>query len=58
MEEYKLDKMILLFKDCTNISKKKLIHNDATTKIDAPPGNYEAKVNGVAITLNRLQLCF
>ena len=50
IEKYKLDKTIVPVKNCRNISKKHLIHNDATPQIDVNPENYEVKVDGVAIT--------
>jgi urease subunit alpha len=37
-------------KNCRNISKKDLVHNDATPQIDVNPENYEVKVDGVHIT--------
>ena len=42
--------MILPVKNCRNISKKDLIHNDATPHIDVNPENYEVKVDGEHIT--------
>lgn len=42
--------MILPVKNCHNISKKDLIHNDATPQIDVIPENYEVKVDGEHIT--------
>jgi urease subunit alpha len=50
VEKYKLDKIVRPVKNCRNISKKNLIHNDATPKIDVNPENYEVKVDGVQIT--------
>ncbi len=50
VQEYKLQKMILPVKDCRNISKKNMIHNDATPHIEVNPENYEVKVDGVHIT--------
>lgn len=47
---YGLEKMIMPVKNCRNISKKDLIHNDATPQIDVNPENYEVKVDGVHIT--------
>ena len=37
-------------KNCRNIGKKDLIHNNATPQIDVNPENYEVKVDGVHIT--------
>ena len=50
IQQYGLQKMILPVKDCRNISKKDLIHNDATPQIDVNPENYEVKVDGEVIT--------
>jgi len=50
VQQYGLEKMILPVKNCRNISKKDLIHNDATPQIDVNPENYEVKVDGVHIT--------
>lgn len=47
---YGLEKMIMAVKNCRSISKKDLIHNDATPQIDVNPENYEVKVDGVPIT--------
>jgi len=50
VQQYGLQKMILPVKNCRNISKKDLIHNDATPQIDVNPENYEVKVDGEHIT--------
>ncbi|MEO6685732.1 MAG: urease subunit alpha [Dyadobacter sp.] len=50
VQQYGLQKMILPVKNCRNISKKDLIHNDATPQIDVNPENYEVKVDGKHIT--------
>jgi urease subunit alpha len=50
IEKYALEKMILPVKNCRNISKKDLIHNNATPQIDVNPENYEVKVDGKPIT--------
>ena len=50
IQGYGLEKMILPVKNCRNISKKDLIHNDATPQIDVNPENYEVKVDGEVIT--------
>ncbi|SHL12244.1 urease subunit alpha [Chryseobacterium polytrichastri] len=47
---YKLEKMILPVKNCRNISKKDLIHNDKTPVIEVNPENYKVTVDGVHIT--------
>jgi urease subunit alpha len=50
VQKYELQKMVLPVKNCRNISKKDLIHNDATPQIDVNPENYEVKVDGEIIT--------
>jgi urease subunit alpha len=50
VEGYDLQKIVLPVKNCRSISKKDLIHNDATPQIDVNPENYEVKVDGVHIT--------
>jgi urease subunit alpha len=50
IQRYGLEKIILPVKNCRNISKKDLIHNNATPQIDVNPENYEVKVNGELIT--------
>ena len=50
LEKYKLDKLVIPVKNCRNISKKDLVHNDATPQIDVNPETYEVKVDGVPIT--------
>jgi urease subunit alpha len=50
IERYGLQKIVLPVKDCRNISKKDLIHNDATPNIEVNPENYEVKVDGEHIT--------
>jgi urease subunit alpha len=50
VKSYGLNKMILPVKNCRNISKKDLIHNDATPQIDVNPENYQVKVDGIHIT--------
>ncbi|MDQ6901452.1 MAG: urease subunit alpha [Bacteroidota bacterium] len=50
VQSYDLQKQILPVKNCRNISKKDLIHNDQTPQIDVNPETYEVKVDGVKIT--------
>ena len=50
VQGYGLQKMVLPVKNCRTISKKDLIHNDATPLIEVNPENYEVKVDGEAIT--------
>jgi urease subunit alpha len=54
VQQYGLQKMILPVKNCRNISKKDLIHNDATPQIDVNPENYEVRVDGLIITCEPL----
>ena len=46
--------MVLPVKDCRTISKKSLIHNDATPNIEVNPENYEVKVDGLHLTCEPL----
>src|SRR6195952_389748 len=50
VQQYGLQKIILPVKNCRNISKKDLIHNNGTPQIDVNPENYEVKVDGEIIT--------
>lgn len=50
VQQYGLQKMILPVKDCRAISKKDMIHNNATPVIDVNPENYEVKVDGQPVT--------
>jgi urease subunit alpha len=54
VQNYGLQKMILPVKDCRTISKKDMVHNDATPQIDVDPENYEVKVEGKQITCEPL----
>ena len=56
VQGYNLQKLILPVKNCRNISKKDLIHNDATPLIEVNPENYEVKVDGVPITCEPLSV--
>ncbi len=56
VKSYGLSKMILPVKNCRNISKKNLIHNDATPQIDVNPENYEVKVDGIHITCEPMKV--
>jgi urease subunit alpha len=42
--------MVLPVKNCRNIGKKDLIHNDATPNIEVNPENYKVTVDGEHIT--------
>ncbi|WP_407483089.1 urease subunit alpha [Elizabethkingia meningoseptica] len=48
--DYKLEKMVLPVKNCRNISKLDLIHNDKTPVIEVNPENYKVTVDGVHVT--------
>jgi urease subunit alpha len=50
IEKYNLEKIVMPVKNCRTISKKNLIHNDATPQIDVNPETYEVKVEGKPIT--------
>ncbi|HSB91696.1 MAG TPA: urease subunit alpha [Flavitalea sp.] len=50
VKEYGLQKMVLPVKNCRNISKKDLIHNDKTPDITVDPETYEVKVDGELVT--------
>ena len=54
VQGYGLQKMILPVKNCRSISKKDLIHNDATPLIEVNPENYEVRVEGKHITCEPL----
>jgi urease subunit alpha len=56
VQKYKLQKMVLPVKNCRNISKKDLIHNDATPQIDVNSENYEVKVDGEVITCEPMKV--
>ena len=50
VQQYGLQKIVLPVKNCRNIGKKDLIHNNVTPQIDVNPENYEVKVDGKHIT--------
>lgn len=50
VQGYGLEKMLLPVKNCRNIGKKDLIHNNGTPQIDVDAENYEVKVDGEHIT--------
>lgn len=49
VQQYGLQKIVLPVKNCRTVSKKDLVHNDATPRIEVDPENYEVKVDGVKI---------
>lgn len=56
VQQYELEKMVLPVKNCRNISKKDLIHSDATPSIEVNPENYEVKVDGEVITCEPMKV--
>jgi urease subunit alpha len=50
VQQYGLQKKVLPVRHCRNISKKDMVHNNATPKIDVNPENYEVKVDGSLVT--------
>jgi urease subunit alpha len=56
VQKYDLQKLVLPVKNCRNISKKDMIHNDGTPQIDVNPETYEVKVDGVAITCEPIKV--
>ncbi len=55
IKSYDLQKQVLPVKNCRNITKKDLIHNDKTPQIDVNPETYEVKVDGEKITCEPLK---
>jgi urease subunit alpha len=49
-QRFQLQKKIMPVRNCRAITKKDMIHNDATPRIDVNPETYEVKVDGDAIT--------
>ncbi len=49
-EELGLSKRVEPIKGCRQITKKDMIHNDATPAISVDPETYEVKVDGVPAT--------
>ncbi|SFE77791.1 urease subunit alpha [Chitinophaga sp. CF118] len=49
-KEYGLQKIVLPVKNCRNIGKKDLIHNNSTPDIKVNPETYEVAVDGKVIT--------
>lgn len=56
VQQYDLQKMVLPVKNCRKISKKDMIHNDATPSIEVNPENYEVKVDGKRITCEPIRV--
>ncbi|SFJ75450.1 urease subunit alpha [Myroides guanonis] len=49
-EEYGIERELLPVEGCRSISKKDMIHNNATPVIEVNPENYEVSVDGEVIT--------
>ncbi len=49
-QEYGLQKIILPVKNCRNIGKKDMVHNDSTPEITVNPETYEVTVDGQVLT--------
>jgi urease subunit alpha len=47
-----LEKIVLPVEHCRNISKKDMMWNDATPKIDIDPETYEVKLDGKIATVD------
>lgn len=56
VQQYGLQKMILPVKNCRNIGKKDMVHNNATPQLDVNPENYEVKVDGLPITCEPMKV--
>ena len=50
IEKYQLSKMIRHVENCRTISKKSMVHNNATPQIDVDPETYEVKLDGEKIS--------
>ena len=50
VQQYGLKKMILPVMNCRSISKKDMVHNNATPVIEVNPENYEVTVDGHPVT--------
>lgn len=49
-KEYQLSRTLLPVEGCRNISKKDMVHNDATPEIRVNPENYEVALDGQVIS--------
>lgn len=56
VQQYGLQKQVLPVKNCRNIGKKNMVHNDATPRIEVNPENYEVKVNDLPISCEPLSV--
>lgn len=48
-QRFQLQKIVMPVRNCRAITKKDMVHNDATPRIDVNPETYEVKVDGAAI---------
>lgn len=55
-EKYGLQKNLLAVENCRNISKKDMVHNNATPEITVNPENYEVRLDGVKISSEPLDV--
>ena len=51
-DKLNIDKKLVAVKNCRNIGKKDMVHNDATPKIEIDPETYEVKVDGKIATVD------
>ena len=56
VQSYQLQKQVIAVKNCRNISKKDLIHNDKTPLIEVDPETYEVRVEGKHITCDPVSI--
>ncbi|WHF51510.1 urease subunit alpha [Chryseobacterium gotjawalense] len=55
ISSYQLNRIFLPVKNCRNIGKKDLIHNDKTPNIEVNPENYKVYVDGEHITCDPVE---
>lgn len=55
-EKLLLKRQIIPVKNCRNIGKKDMIHNDVMAKIEVNPETYEVKVDGEIITCKKAEV--
>ncbi|MDQ0477985.1 MULTISPECIES: urease subunit alpha [Chryseobacterium] len=55
INSYQLNRIFLPVKNCRNIGKKDLIHNDKTPNIEVNPENYKVYVDGEYITCDPVE---
>ena len=52
VNKIKIEKKLLAVKNCRNIGKKDMVHNDATPEIEIDPETYKVKVDGEIATVD------